>query len=712
MRTTFIRSSTISAVVLATFSSSAFSAYPVIHAAWDGGGTPILNTHYFVNTSSPASLDFPDVELVAGHLDWRIWSTDTDNTDGYGDIGVISSPHANNYAVRIANLSDSYGARDVKGITLIPTSSSNYSNISGFIKGDLLDDLALQTNTSGTGGNVDFYVDDTISADLELDKVAFLWGRIITGTIEINQLGGSAGGLNIGYLYGDIEITSTVADDALIRIFEPLEGSVTVSSVTSDGEHPFVIFFPGGITDTGSLSLGATDGPVWLQIGASPGDGEIAGSIDFLDGISAESLIWISTELTSTGVIDLHNGGIAESAVVYIDGGGDGSIVNGGAMDGYLELGASGTEFTSSAEFTSVTGSIVITGEGTLDVSDILDGNLCGTGIAYDDPLPNNILIGCGLGSNATLCNSEPTCPSESIDSASPPDGTQDSRQPHPKSTGGTPVTLASRQGIGSPNPSATADDIITITLSASGLRAISHDCWTLCETGIEAVDTGTSALSANEITCITETEVGGDTYEIRLARPISAGYWTTIEYVGGGSVSYASLPADSSGNEYSAPADILAHIDCCINETCSPPFGVYSCDIDHSGGAYDEDDTGALIDLLNGAGNFVDWYGQDLESNECEESFFGGGGGGSESFTNADFSDWLVNYISTTNPVDSLEGDRFTAIVASLTQWCIDHFATKDLADLADDLSDPGLTFASSAGEEEAANVVAAITP
>ena len=73
---------------------------PVIHVAWDGGGTPILDAHYSVRTLPPASPEFPDVELIAGNLTWRVWSKDADNPDGVGDIGVISSPAAQNFAVR------------------------------------------------------------------------------------------------------------------------------------------------------------------------------------------------------------------------------------------------------------------------------------------------------------------------------------------------------------------------------------------------------------------------------------------------------------------------------------------------------------------------------------------------------------------------------------------------------------------------------------
>lgn len=67
------------------------AAPPVINVRWDGGGSPEQGTDYILSSAAPASPDFPNIELITGRLDWRIWSTDTDNPEGIGDIGVISS---------------------------------------------------------------------------------------------------------------------------------------------------------------------------------------------------------------------------------------------------------------------------------------------------------------------------------------------------------------------------------------------------------------------------------------------------------------------------------------------------------------------------------------------------------------------------------------------------------------------------------------------
>ena len=129
---------------------------PTIHVAWGEPIPPVLDENYRIKTDAPASVDFPDVELITGSLTWQIWSTDIDNPDNIGDIGTISSPHPNNFAVKIRNDSDPFvrGARQVKAITLVPSSSSNYSNITEARISGLQDELTVQADTLGTGGEV------------------------------------------------------------------------------------------------------------------------------------------------------------------------------------------------------------------------------------------------------------------------------------------------------------------------------------------------------------------------------------------------------------------------------------------------------------------------------------------------------------------------------------------------------------------------------
>lgn len=94
-----------------------FAVPPTINVTWGEPDPPVEGIHYFITDTDP---DFPDVELVSESLTWQIWSTDSDNPDGIGDIGTISSPHPNNFAVKIEDDLGGPGARTVKGIILDP----------------------------------------------------------------------------------------------------------------------------------------------------------------------------------------------------------------------------------------------------------------------------------------------------------------------------------------------------------------------------------------------------------------------------------------------------------------------------------------------------------------------------------------------------------------------------------------------------------------
>lgn len=151
--------------------NTALGASPVIHLSWNDGPGPFESIHYEIDSTNP---DFPNVELIAGSLTWRVWSTDSDNPDNLGDIGVISCPHPNNFAVTIRNDADPFlrGARHVKGITLVPSSPTNYSNIlDSTITGDLTEDLIVQDDTSGVGGELSLHIAGAVTADITAHKV-------------------------------------------------------------------------------------------------------------------------------------------------------------------------------------------------------------------------------------------------------------------------------------------------------------------------------------------------------------------------------------------------------------------------------------------------------------------------------------------------------------------------------------------------------------
>jgi len=171
-----------------------------------------------------------------------------------------------------------------------------------------------------------------------------------------------------------------------------------------------------------------------------------------------------------------------------------------------------------------------------------------------------------------------PVCPYNNSFYTPLPDGTIDARQPHPVDDN----SFSSRQGIGSPNSYTGGPEPIVVYLN-SITGADNPECWELCETGIEQVETGTDPLNDNFVESVDEFSLGK--YKVYLDRPISAGHWTTITYLGDGNeVSYASLPADANGDGLSHPVSYMLALINYINQVQTPPHGSYSTDIDHSG--------------------------------------------------------------------------------------------------------------------------------
>jgi hypothetical protein len=330
-----------------------------------------------------------------------------------------------------------------------------------------------------------------------------------------------------------------------------------------------------------------------------------------------------------------------------------------------------------------------------------------------------NYDAGCNMSGLAQTC--PPSCKTGGIDSATPASGIRDARQPHPEGTSGVPVQLSQRQGIGSPNTFAgyaNSPEIVSLTLKNAGVLvpgASGLACWSLCETGIEQVESPTPALNPNRVISVAETVPGSSgVYQILLERPISGGHWTAISYLGGtSSVSYASLPADVSADGYAGPTDILNLIDCINGQTQSCPFGGvlpwYGTDIDHSGLPASADIL-VEIDLLNGAGNFIEWNGKTLPANTCADgALLAGSSSGPMPVDdeNQELADWMVHYLTSADPIDAAGVDDFQTIVGGLTQWCVDHFTVDEKKALGERLSDPALAFASNAGAAAASEVL-----
>jgi len=174
---------------------------------------------------------------------------------------------------------------------------------------------------------------------------------------------------------------------------------------------------------------------------------------------------------------------------------------------------------------------------------------------------------------------------------AEPPDFVVDAREPRDVNNG---TTL---KGI----------NTIVVELLTGDASTNVAECWGICESAVEG--------AANSITNVNN---AAGTYTITLGRRITPGAITTVTYTpttGAPSTgTFISLPADSDASETSEIADLDEHIQCCLNQACTPFFGEYSCDLNHSTDVTSED-TLRLLDLLSGSGSFLTaWEGESPE--------------------------------------------------------------------------------------------------
>jgi len=254
--------------------------------------------------------------------------------------------------------------------------------------------------------------------------------------------------------------------------------------------------------------------------------------------------------------------------------------------------------------------------------------------------------------------------------------GTVDARRPHPSGDS----SLEAREGIGNPNDATDGPEPIVVYLEDSEVDVSNADslaCWSLCETDIEVVESPTPALESNRIIDVRETGTAGE-YELLLSRPISAGEWTTITYGGSGDqISYASLPGDSGGDRTANSTDVLDHIDCCVNDICTPAHGDYSCDIDHSG-AWNSADTLELLDLLNGVGTWIPWNNVTLPTTTtCEEEAAMSTGTLSADPVRSSVSERFVAFVVEYTPTERMNAESFIAAATAIAE-----LSTKDLTE------------------------------
>ncbi|MBI4717800.1 MAG: hypothetical protein HY763_08360 [Planctomycetes bacterium] len=181
-------------------------------------------------------------------------------------------------------------------------------------------------------------------------------------------------------------------------------------------------------------------------------------------------------------------------------------------------------------------------------------------------------------------------CPRGPVSWLDPPAGVIDARLPHAVGD------AAQRFGID--------------TIVVQGPSGAPAGCWSVCETGV-----------APENAIMEVRDDGGGVYRLKLARPITPGEAITVTYrteAGGQTATFSAHPGNVDGNSWASAIDIVRFVDCCLNGVCSPRFGRYSCDIDHSGDVT-PDDLQRVVDLLHGAGEFRAWYGTRAPAGGCE---------------------------------------------------------------------------------------------
>jgi len=342
------RNATIGTVLATLFAARAWADPPTIHLAWDESPQPIEDYDYFIDDTDP---DFPDVELVTGSLTWRIWSTDPDNPNEIGDIGVISSPYPENFGVRIMTPQGGQGARTVRGINLDPSDAANYSRLTGGRLDDLSGGLVLQQSSGGTGGDIAGEV--LIFGDVD--------GEVTVGAI--------AGAFADAYLviYGTVSDNITVADRldlGHLAIWGNIPADVTIRV--------------GELLNESSVALGyGVDGS------------EVAGDLVLEDGIAEDSSVVIPGKLMTTGTIDLDGNPVAGSLSLWQGGGGN--IIDGGAVTGTVSLVATWLfsdlyRYSGTASFASLSGTIEFNSGGSLSGTVEVTGDVSGAILLESHP--------------------------------------------------------------------------------------------------------------------------------------------------------------------------------------------------------------------------------------------------------------------------------------------------------------------------------------
>jgi|GEM_PF-2306533 len=204
-------------------------------------------------------------------------------------------------------------------------------------------------------------------------------------------------------------------------------------------------------------------------------------------------------------------------------------------------------------------------------------------------------------------------CPAAGIVKAVPSPGIVDARAPV------DPTDPSTLLGIGD------SSEPISITIEIddgdNADDAASLDCWELCETGA-GVFADNAVMDVTKISESTDGVHKTVELEVVLDRAITPGEASVVVYKGielpinGNdcsilSVAYRSHPANANGDELATVLDLSALINF-INGVATPPWGVYSTDINHDG-VTDGDDIARAVDLLNGTPPYDIWLASEL---------------------------------------------------------------------------------------------------
>ena len=303
----------------------------------------------------------------------------------------------------------------------------------------------------------------------------------------------------------------------------------------------------------------------------------------------------------------------------------------------------------------------------------------------YDIDGDDRIIIIVDIGADEYTDSTD--CPSATIASSDPADGTIDARQPHP------PGSLTPLQGIGS------ASEPMTITLSPAMTGADHLVCWALCE---GAVWQG----SPNGIASVTD--LGSGQYQITLLRAITPGAATKIVYIPSGSeVIFYAHPGNVNGDGFANALDVTALVDY-LSPPPTPPWGPYSVDIDHSGQGGPSDIT-REIDLLNGAQLYDPWLSTALpEAPDCDPACCGcdqwpagaaapeGANSEPEAQDNSAYITGMVGYLVAVDPNDAEDAHWWHETAEGMAHLAIVALSDAERDELACRLLDDELEFTS----------------